>query len=77
MLLRAARELNIDLANSYMIGDKVSDVLAGKNAGVKGIMVTTGLYRRGTYKTPEYEALQPITVGSLTEALAFVKADRE
>ena len=34
MLLRAANELNIDLARSIMIGDKDSDVQAGQSAGV-------------------------------------------
>ena len=35
MLLRAAEEWNIDLANSYMIGDSDRDIQAGINAGVK------------------------------------------
>lgn len=43
MLLRAAKELNIDLRRSWMVGDMLSDVLAGKNAGVFGtIHVRTG-----------------------------------
>ena len=33
MLLKAAREFNIDLANSWMVGDSESDVAAGKAAG--------------------------------------------
>jgi D-glycero-D-manno-heptose 1,7-bisphosphate phosphatase len=33
MLLRAAREHNIDLAASWMVGDSQSDVTAGKEAG--------------------------------------------
>lgn len=77
MLQRAIQELNIDISASYMIGDKVSDVKAGMKAGVKSIMVTTGLYRRGGYRTPEYEELQPITAHSLTEALEIVRSDAE
>lgn len=43
MLLRAARELDLDLRQSWMIGDMVSDLLAGRNAGCKGsILVRTG-----------------------------------
>jgi D-glycero-D-manno-heptose 1,7-bisphosphate phosphatase len=43
MLLRAAAELELDLAASWMIGDAVSDVLAGRNAGCKAsILVRTG-----------------------------------
>ncbi|MFT3751976.1 MAG: HAD-IIIA family hydrolase [Paludibacter sp.] len=35
MLLQAAKDWNIDMANSIMIGDRDSDVLAGENAGLK------------------------------------------
>jgi D,D-heptose 1,7-bisphosphate phosphatase len=43
MLLRAAAELNLDLARSWMIGDTLRDILAGQRAGCRGcIMVRTG-----------------------------------
>jgi D-glycero-D-manno-heptose 1,7-bisphosphate phosphatase len=43
MLLRAAAEHGLDLARSWMVGDMVSDVLAGLNAGCRGaIFVTCG-----------------------------------
>src|SRR5262249_28677969 len=43
LLLRAAKELNLDLANSWMIGDSERDILAGQRAGCKGcILVRTG-----------------------------------
>lgn len=43
MILRAARDLGLDLARSWMVGDMVSDVLAGLNAGCRGSMfVRTG-----------------------------------
>jgi D-glycero-D-manno-heptose 1,7-bisphosphate phosphatase len=43
MLLRAARELNLDVSASWMVGDRESDVLAGRNAGCReGILVRTG-----------------------------------
>ena len=35
MFFDAAQALNIDLSQSYMIGDGKNDILAGKNAGVK------------------------------------------
>jgi D-glycero-D-manno-heptose 1,7-bisphosphate phosphatase len=35
MLLLAAKEHNIDLENSVFIGDKVSDMQAAENAGIK------------------------------------------
>jgi histidinol-phosphate phosphatase family protein len=42
MLLEAARELNLDLARSWMVGDKDIDIRCGVNAGVPGILVRTG-----------------------------------
>ena len=42
MLLRAAAELGLDLAASWMVGDMISDVLAGINAGCRSILVETG-----------------------------------
>lgn len=42
MLLQAARDFDIDLKRSYMVGDKVADVEAGKNAGCRSVMVLTG-----------------------------------
>ncbi|WP_165073809.1 D-glycero-alpha-D-manno-heptose-1,7-bisphosphate 7-phosphatase [Paludisphaera rhizosphaerae] len=39
MLLRAAEELRLNLAASWMVGDLISDVLAGLNAGCRSILV--------------------------------------
>ena len=42
MLLQAARELEIDLSRSWMVGDKLVDVQAGLAAGCRAVMVRTG-----------------------------------
>jgi D-glycero-D-manno-heptose 1,7-bisphosphate phosphatase len=42
MLQQAAADLDIDLAASFMIGDKLADVEAGINAGCTSLMVLTG-----------------------------------
>lgn len=43
MLLRGARDLGLDLSTSWMIGDMISDALAGINAGCRGtFLVATG-----------------------------------
>ncbi len=42
MVLRAAAELNIDLAGSFLIGDRTADIRAGASAGVRTILVRTG-----------------------------------
>ena len=40
MLLKAAKEMNIDLEKSWMIGDSERDLGAGKNAGCKTIYIS-------------------------------------
>ena len=42
LLIKAEKELNIDLKTSFMVGDKKSDIEAGKRAGCKTIIVKTG-----------------------------------
>ena len=42
MILEAQREHRLDLARSYFIGDKASDIECGRNAGVRTILVQTG-----------------------------------
>lgn len=42
MLLKAADEYGLDLKDCYMIGDKDTDLEAGRRAGCKTILVLTG-----------------------------------
>lgn len=42
MLLEAARKWNIDLLESYMVGDRYSDIEAGKKAGCRTILIGEG-----------------------------------
>jgi len=59
MLLRAAQDLGLDLSRSWMIGDMLSDVYAGRNAGCKGAVLVT------TRRCPERQ-----TEGSITDSVA-------
>jgi D-glycero-D-manno-heptose 1,7-bisphosphate phosphatase len=42
MILAAAAELHIDLTRSWMIGDRASDLEAGRRAGCRTALVLTG-----------------------------------
>jgi D-glycero-D-manno-heptose 1,7-bisphosphate phosphatase len=42
MLLDAARDFEIDLARSVMVGDKTSDIECARRAGTRSILVATG-----------------------------------
>lgn len=39
MLMKATKDYNIDLEHSWMIGDSKNDILAGKNAGCKTVLI--------------------------------------
>ena len=52
MLDAAAREHNIDLKESYVIGDKASDIAMAQRAGARSALVLTG-YGRETLAHPE------------------------
>lgn len=68
MLLRAAEDLNIDMSKSFMIGDTTSDILAGKRAKVKTVLVGTGYGGRDGKHAVEPD----IAVKGLPEAVAFI-----
>ncbi len=42
MLIRAQQEFNIDFKQSFIVGDRLTDIEAGKRVGCKTIMVRTG-----------------------------------
>ena len=46
LILQAAGEHDIDLKNSFMVGDTERDSMAGKNAGCKSVLVLTGMLTR-------------------------------
>lgn len=70
LILQAADELEIDLSQSILIGDALSDLQAGHSAGIQQlILVKTGL---GIEQLPRIEEAfsQPFTVrGDLLEAV--------
>lgn len=42
MIIEAAKKHNIDLKRSYLVGERESDISAGKNAQVSTVLVKTG-----------------------------------
>jgi D-sedoheptulose 7-phosphate isomerase len=66
MLLEAAKKHNIDLAASYMVGDRWKDIDAGYNAGCKTILVDYGYSERSPERVPG------LIVKSLREAADWI-----
>jgi D-glycero-D-manno-heptose 1,7-bisphosphate phosphatase len=65
MLLRAARELGIDLAQSWMVGDRWRDVDCGHAAGCRTVFIDRG-YAEELRQKPDFFA------GSLAEAADII-----
>ena len=78
LLLQAAEALSLDLSRSFMIGDALSDLQAGRAAGVReAMLVRTG---RGIRQAglPEATLLQPFCAfDSLAEALDHISSHSE
>jgi D-glycero-D-manno-heptose 1,7-bisphosphate phosphatase len=68
MLIEAATDHGIDLARSWIVGDTVSDMLAGRNAGCRTVLVRTGY--GGRYAHP-YDAVDAVA-SDLAEAAEII-----
>ena len=66
MIFNAARDHDVDLARSFFIGDKKSDLDCGRNAVVKTILVRTG------YGNETDEGLADIVARDLTDAARLI-----
>ena len=72
LLLQAAKENGIALKLSYMVGDNAKDIEAGKAAGCKTILVTTG----PNGENIEAKVKEPdIIAASLYEAVEWIIKD--
>lgn len=67
MLLDAARDLGLDLARSWMIGDRWRDIDCGRRAGVRTVFIDFG-YAEELHAAPDF------TVSSFPEAARIVLA---
>ena len=68
MLLQAKERFNIDLSQSFLVGDSPRDIEAGQNAGVTTIRVKTGHGMKPHTAVPDHY------VDSLVEAVAIIEA---
>ncbi len=66
MLLRAAKELDIDLTRSWMVGDILNDVEAGNRAGCRTILIDNG--NETEWELSSYDRQPDFIVTNLLEA---------
>ena len=71
-LLDAKKGYDVDLSKSFMIGDKLSDLKCGWNAGVKqSILVKTG-YGAELTEAKDVDLSKAVIVASMTEATDYI-----
>ena len=71
LLLQAAKEMDVDLSQSWMIGDGLTDVKAGKDAGCRTILL--GRMKCELCRLMDEENARPDTiVSNLKEAIQFI-----
>jgi D-glycero-D-manno-heptose 1,7-bisphosphate phosphatase len=76
-LFDARDEFRVDLARSYVIGDKLLDLECGWNAGVKqSILVRTG-YGAEVERTAGAKLGRAVVVDDLAAAAEWIRADAE
>ncbi len=65
MLIAAEKEFDIDMKNSWMIGDKNSDMLVGKNAGVENriFVSSNGVSEEASYSVKTVREIVEIVSG--------------
>ncbi len=74
MLLKAASDYDIDLSASWMVGDRLSDALAGYNAGCRGnILIEAGHFRETDRQHPAVNYV----VSDISEVAAIILQDQD
>ena len=73
LFTEAVKGLEFDRGNTYFIGDKSTDMQAGKRFGLKTIMVLTG-HGRTDIRTMSAAVLPDYLVESLVQAVPLLKA---
>lgn len=75
LLLRAAREHDLDLDSSFAVGDRITDIIAGARGGCRTVLVQTGKHEAPPIETvePLDESVQPDhTCANLGEAVRWI-----
>ncbi len=78
MLRRAGRELEIDVSKSFMIGDRPSDVEAGRRAGCRTVLVQTGRHAAAPIQSPDgpFDPVPDHVCADLATAVDWVLEDQ-
>jgi D-glycero-D-manno-heptose 1,7-bisphosphate phosphatase len=71
LVLQAARDLGLDLARSFVVGDRWRDLQMGQAAGARGILVRTG-YGETEARVPPPGAHAEVVLANAMEAASWI-----
>jgi D-glycero-D-manno-heptose 1,7-bisphosphate phosphatase len=71
MILQAARDLDIDIAGSFVIGDRWLDIETGRAAGTRAVLVRTG-YGQNEERRPEGAVTADYVADNLMDAASWI-----
>jgi D-glycero-D-manno-heptose 1,7-bisphosphate phosphatase len=77
MLYRARDEMGINLEESYMVGDRYTDIQAGRGAGARTVLVMTGDGREQREQNQDAEIQPDYFAENLSDAAEFILNDRK
>ena len=73
MIFEVLKKFPIDLANSFMVGDQMTDLELAARAGVKGVLVLTGKGKRTLSRLEKRDDLKPAFIAeNLLEASKWI-----
>ena len=79
LLVQAAREHDLDLTRSFVVGDRITDIVAGARVGCRTVQVQTGKHREPPIQTvdPLDDSVEPDHVcANLPEAAVWILGAR-
>jgi D-glycero-D-manno-heptose 1,7-bisphosphate phosphatase len=75
LFTRAAQEQNLDLASSFVVGDRWHDLQAGQRVGARGVLVRTG-YGRTEEASPKTGVEPAAVADNAIEAVSWILRSR-
>ena len=73
MLRQAAQEFDLDLQRSFVVGDRIVDIQAGRNAGATTILVMTGYGSYALEECREQGVVPDLIAADITAAVEIIK----
>lgn len=75
LVFKASKEHNIELDKSYFVGDAVSDIECGINAGLKTVLVRTGYGNESFFSLQKQKKFPSFVAQNILDAYNFIIND--